>query len=72
MKIQKMLSQHRRDFTAILVCEHCGATEELKNGYDDTYYHRQVIPKMKCKACGEVAPDDYTPQRTKYPDGFSI
>lgn len=67
MKIQTIPFQFRRDFTAILICEHCGKTEKLANGYDDDYYHQKVIPAMKCLACGKVAPDDYTPRQTKYP-----
>ena len=65
MKIQEIKSQHRRDFQAVYVCEHCGQTEE-KSGYDDDYFHRNVIPKMKCPACGKVAPSNYRPLGTKY------
>lgn len=67
MKIKKIVSQHRRDFTAIYVCEHCGA-EEKKTGYDDANFHKNVIPKMKCKICGKTASKDYRPLATKYPD----
>jgi ribosomal protein L37AE/L43A len=28
MKVQKILSQHRRDFQAIYECEHCGQTSK--------------------------------------------
>ncbi len=66
MKIQKILSQHRRDFSAILECEHCNAEEKLNSGYDDDFYHRNVIPNMECKKCGEKAPIDYRPLGTKY------
>ena len=67
MKIKTIISQDRRDFSAIYVCEHCGA--EIKGGgYDDTYFHQNVIPAMKCEACGETAGDDYRPLATKYPD----
>ena len=52
MKIQKVVSRSRYDFTAIMECEHCGSTQDLKTGYDDSYYHAQVIPAMTCKACG--------------------
>ena len=67
MKIQKMLWQNRRDFKAIYVCEHCGETEE-KSGYDDTYFHNNVIPSMVCKKCGKKSGSDYIPQTTKYND----
>ena len=66
MKIQKITSQHRRDFSAIMKCEHCGHTEINNCGYDDDFYHRNVIPKMKCGKCGKTAGDDYRPMGTKY------
>jgi hypothetical protein len=65
MKIQTITSQSRRDFTAIYVCESCGATKK-GYGYDDDNFHRNVIPLMKCKICGEVAPQDYRALTTKY------
>ena len=71
MKIDKILGQHRRDFTAVYVCEHCGHTKEAY-GYDDANFHQNVIPAMKCDSCGEVAGDDYRALATKYPEGFSI
>ncbi len=72
MKIKEITSQHRRDFTAIMECEHCGHIDTLDSGYDDAYYHSNVIPKMKCTKCGKVAPDTYRPLTTKYPEGFQI
>jgi ribosomal protein L37AE/L43A len=71
MKIRKIISQHRRDFTAIYICEHCGH-EIPGEGYDDDYFHRDAIPAMKCKKCGKIAPDDYRPMGTKYPAGMVI
>lgn len=71
MKIQTIHSQHRRDFTATYVCEHCGATRK-GSGYDDTYYHEHVIPAMKCTACGRTAAADYRALAPKYPDGAII
>ena len=65
MKIQKITSQNRRDFTAVYECEHCGATE-TGYGYDDDNFHRNVIPGMKCKQCGKTAGDDYRPMGSKY------
>jgi len=65
MKIQEIKSQHRRDFNAIYACEHCGYKME-KSGYDDDYFHQNVIPMMKCPACGKTAPSNYRPLRTKY------
>lgn len=72
MRIKEITWQHRRDFEAIMECEHCGEERVEKHGYDDTFYHKNVIPKMECEKCGKVAPDSYEPQATKYPDGFQI
>ncbi len=71
MKIKNIISQNRRDFTAIYVCEHCGAEKE-GYGYDDGGFHQNVIPKMKCPKCGMTSDSDYTPQATKYPDSAVI
>jgi len=71
MKIQKILDQYRRDFTAIYECEHCGATRQ-SYGYDDANFHQNVIPAMTCNECGEKAPADYRPLTTKYPEGYQI
>lgn len=71
MKIKTILSQHRRDFTALYECEHCGY--ELKSGgYDDDNFHRNVIPTMKCPNCSETASDAYRPLTTKHPDGLQL
>jgi len=67
MKIKQIISQSRRDFNAIYVCEHCGHERE-GDGYDDTYFHQNVIPKMQCEKCGKTASKDYRPLATKYPD----
>jgi transcription elongation factor Elf1 len=71
MKIKKIVSQSRRDFTAIFECEHCGHTEK-GYGYDDANYHNNVIPKMTCSVCGKGASDDYMPLTTKYPEGYVV
>lgn len=71
MKIKEILSQNRRDFTAIYECEHCGHTHE-GSGYDDRYFHASVIPAKKCPACGKTAGDTYQPLATKHPDGATI
>jgi len=67
MRIKEIVSQSRRDFTAIYECEHCGETIK-KPGYDDTYFHGVVIPKMLCEGCGKTASSDYRPLTTKHPD----
>jgi len=71
MNIQKIISQHRRDFTAIFECEHCGHIKEGR-GYDDSYYHQKVIPDMVCQKCGKKAGEDYRALTTKYPDGMTV
>ena len=72
MKIKEILSQNRRDFTAILVCENCDEEQHLSSGYDDDNYHRNVIPHMECVSCGKTAPNNYRPLTTKYPEGFQV
>lgn len=68
MKINKIISQSRRDFHAIYECESCGNTKK-ESGYDDRNFHDNVIPKMKCEKCGKSRLDlgiqgDYA--QTKY------
>jgi len=71
MKIKEIKSQNRRDFTAVYECEHCCHTK-TGYGYDDANFHDNVIPKMKCDECGEVSPDSYAPEATKYPEGMTV
>ena len=65
MKIKTITSRNRRDFNAIYECEHCGA-EEKSSGYDDSYFHSNVIPKMECKKCGEKSLNTFKPLTPKY------
>ena len=65
MRIKKILSRNRRDFSAIYECEHCESTS-TGVGYDDDHFHQKVIPKIVCSACGEVARSKYSPLATKY------
>lgn len=68
MRIKQILSQSRRDFTAIMECEFCGETDKNASGYE-------VIPNMKCKGCGHSTISkggEIKPQQTKYPEGFVI
>lgn len=65
MHIKKIISQHRRDFTAVYQCEHCNYEEE-STGYDDNFYHQNVIPQMKCKSCGKTADQNYRGLTPKY------
>lgn len=69
MRIKTIITQHRRDFTATLKCEHCGAEQHLRGGYDDAYYHQNVIPNIECDNCGKKASDSYRPLTTKYKEG---
>jgi transcription elongation factor Elf1 len=71
MRIKEILSQSRRDFRAIYECEHCGSTKEA-SGYDDAYFHKNVIPEMACEKCGKKAHENYRPLATKYPEGHQI
>ena len=52
-------------------CEHCGDTTK-RGGYDDDYFHKNVIPAMECKSCGKSAPETYRPLATKYPEGMTV
>lgn len=65
MKIKEIISQSRRDFTAIYICEHC-EHEYTGNGYDDANFHNNVIPDKICPKCGKRAKDDYRPLAPKY------
>lgn len=71
MKIKEILSQNRRDFTAIYECEHCGFTKK-GGGYDDVNFHDNVIPSMECPECKKKAGNKYRPLATKYPEGFQV
>lgn len=74
MKIKKLLSQNRRDFQAIYVCESCGYEEE-RYGYDDRNFHDNVIPNIKCKQCEKSRNDlgivgELT--QTRYHEGMQV
>lgn len=51
MKIKQVVSTYRNDFRAIMECEHCGHEHNNNAGYNDHYYHFQVIPAMHCEEC---------------------
>lgn len=53
MRIKEIISQHRRDFQAVYECQHCGYEEE-RSGYDDAYFHENVIPSISCTSCGKA------------------
>lgn len=68
MRIKKFHYQCRRDFTAEFECEHCGEVQ-MATGYDDDYFHREVVPKMECPKCGKTVGPDFRPMGTRYPEG---
>lgn len=72
MKIKDKISQHRRDFIALMICEHCGYEYLEENGYDDENYHKNVIPNIKCKKCNKTSDENYEPMKTIYPQGYII
>jgi transcription elongation factor Elf1 len=69
--IKEKTSQHRRDFTAIYKCEHCDH-EQTGDGYDDAYFHKNVIPTLVCDQCGMKGGEKYEPLATKYPEGYTV
>ena len=71
MRIKEIISQHRRDFTAVYECEHCGHSKE-DSGYDDANFHQNVIPLMACEKCEKTASGNYRPLMAKYPEGYQI
>jgi ribosomal protein S27E len=75
MTITNIISQHRRDFYANMKCEGCGHEKFNVYGYDDTNFHVNVIPKLKCDKCGKSTIDlglPINPRQTKYPDGMQV
>lgn len=75
MRIKQIISQNRRDFWANYECECCGHIEEHKSGYDDTNFHKNVIPQMVCPNCRKTSKDsdsEYRPLSTKYPEGYQV
>ena len=72
MRVKQIISQNRRDFRAIFECEHCKFELE-RSGYDDRYFHYQVVPSLKCPECGKTADKKtYRPLDPKYPEGTTI
>lgn len=71
MRIKEIKNQIRRDLIVIYECESCGH-EKKGTGYDDANFHKNVIPQMKCPVCKKIAPGNYRPLTTKYPEGFVI
>lgn len=53
MRIKKVTSQHRNDYTADMECEHCGHVQVDRYGYSDANYFDNVIPRQHCGSCGK-------------------
>lgn len=74
MKIKQITRQNRRDFTAIYECEGCGHKKE-GSGYDDNYFHENVVPKKICDECGKSRIDlgvTSEATTTKYPSWMTV
>ena len=56
MIIKTINNQLRNDLYGQLECESCGAEEKFV-GYNDSYWHAQVLPARKCKSCGKSRAD---------------
>ena len=75
MKIKEITSQHRRDFSADMECEFCSNISTLSSGYDDGFYHSNVIPNMICKKCDKstiTGKGEIDKRTTRYPEGFQV
>jgi hypothetical protein len=75
MKLLEITSQSRRDFLGTYQCEFCNHIEKGVSGYDDSYFHNNLTPTMKCKKCGESTISkggDVQQVQTKYPEGYQI
>jgi hypothetical protein len=55
MKIIKNYGFNRRDFYADMECEYCGNIHKKVCCYDDSNFHQNVIPSMKCNICGKIS-----------------
>lgn len=69
MYLKNKTWQSRRDFAGIFACPHCGYEHESW-GYDDTYFHHDVIPTIKCPKCGKTGGGPVTNPTT--PAGIEI
>jgi hypothetical protein len=75
MKLIEITSQSRRDFWGTYKCEFCEHLEKNVSGYDDSNFHENVTPTMKCKKCDESTISkngNVQKVQTKYPEGYQI
>lgn len=54
MRVIELLSKFGRNYSAVLSCEHCGATEQLSTGYADKNYEENVLPAIACQKCHKI------------------
>ena len=71
MKIKKITYSSGRDFSAVMICEHCENEQEIKTGYDDGNYHNNVIPTMTCLECDRDR-SGYIPKNPNPSGGLSV
>ena len=50
MQIKKITTQIRNDIYGVLKCEHYGHEVQF-TGYDDEYWHNNVLPAKECPEC---------------------
>lgn len=63
MRIIEVIPLQRSDFEALIQCEHCQNIDYLKGGYNDTNYHKHVLPtKIFCTVCFKNTVGDVNPQ----------
>lgn len=52
MFVKLVTDRNRNDFWYTGECEHCGHERKNMSGYNDAYYHEQVVPSLRCASCG--------------------
>ena len=63
MNVCEVLWRHRYDYHAVFECEFCNAHQVHENCYADTNFDLNVIPAIKCKACGKQSNEALPEQR---------
>jgi ribosomal protein L37AE/L43A len=74
MKIKEITDRYRRDLELVYECENCGHTM-TGSGYDDRYFHDEVVPNKKCPVCDKSSVDLGTKlekRALKYPEGMTV
>ena len=65
MKIKKIISCLGNDYSAVMVCEHCGHECIDEHGYNDSFYHNKIIPNMICLNCHKNRAGDIVTENKK-------